>query len=61
MMCVLLVAKPPPNKVEQVMRAEMKRLRTCFSGALGSLGGLDALAEADSRAAAAAIDNKISK
>lgn len=43
------------------MRAEMKKLRTCFNDALGSLGGLDALAEADSVAAAGAIDNKLSK
>lgn len=43
------------------MRAEMKKLKTCFDGALRPLGGLDALAEADLIAAAEAIDNKISK
>lgn len=41
------------------MRAEMARLRKCFDEALSGLGGLDSLAEGDSAAKAAAINDKL--
>lgn len=61
--CACLVTGPhqTPNKVGEVMRTEMKKLRSCFDKALGLLGGLEALAEANSVAAAEAIDKEISK
>ncbi|CAN0289197.1 unnamed protein product [Pylaiella littoralis] len=44
-----------------VMKAEMGRLKKCFDGSLHSLGGLGALEEAASVAAAEAIDDGLSK
>ncbi|CAM9557574.1 unnamed protein product, partial [Ectocarpus sp. 12 AP-2014] len=47
--------------VENVMKAEIRKLKHCFNNALGDLGGLSGLDEADPAAAAEALDSELSK